>query len=107
METQLIFEMAVQSIGVLFTLSLGILLVWHMNKSGGKLTPNEAGKVIVMIMFVYAMIVNGSREVGTPLVFDVNIIMILLGAVLGLAGIENWKDIQDKKNDNGGKSSNG
>ena len=98
MELQEIISIATQILGVLFILALGGILVWSMTRDG-KLTANEASKVTIMIGFIYAMIVNGSRPVDTSPVFDSSIMLILLGSVLTMAGIDAYKLIKDKKND--------
>ena len=77
----------VQIIGIGFVLGLGLILVWSMTKDG-KLSANEASKVIIMVGFTYAMIVNGTRIPDTQPIYDSSIILILLGSVLTMAGID-------------------
>ena len=98
METQVIVSIAVQIIGFIFILTVLVFQFLHMKKSGTGLMPNETAKLIVISAFVYAMIKNGSVDPGQPPIFDFNLMVILLGALLGLAGITNWKEIQDLKN---------
>ena len=97
MEIQENLSIAIQIIGFIFVLIILVFQFLHMKKSGAGLMPNETAKLIVMVAFVYAVIKNGSVDPGSPPVFDFNFMMILLGAILGLAGITNWKEIQEKK----------
>ena len=84
-----------QIIGIGFILGMGIILIWSMTKDG-KLTANEASKVIIMIGFAYAMIVNGTRLPDTSPKFDSSIILILLGSVLTMAGIDAYNLMKKK-----------
>jgi len=95
METQEILSISVQIIGMLFIVGLGSILVWSMTRDG-RLTANEASKVVAMVAFIYAMIVNGVRSIGTDPIFDSSIILILLGSILTMAGIETWGPTKSK-----------
>ena len=96
MEAQEIILIVLQIIGIVFIVGLGVILVWSMTRDG-KLTANEASKVTIMCGFIYAMIVNGARPEGSDLIFDSSTILILLGSVLLMAGIDLYKVSQLKK----------
>ena len=98
MELQEILSIGVKVLGFAFILAVLIFQFIHMRKSGTGLTPNETAKLIVMASFIYAMIKNGSVDPGQPPYFAFELMGILLGALLGLAGITNWKEIQNLKN---------
>ena len=95
METQVILSLSVQVMGMLFIVGLGSVLVWSMTRDG-KLTANEAAKVVILVGFIYAMISNGYRPADTLPVFDSSIILILLGSVLTMAGLDAYKLIKEK-----------
>jgi len=84
-----------QIIGIGFVLGLGLILIWSMTRDG-KLTANEASKVIIMVGFAYAMIANGTRLPDTQPIFDSSIILILLGSVLTMAGIDAYNLMKKK-----------
>jgi len=96
MEAQEILSISVQIIGMLFIVGLGSILVWSMTMDG-KLTANEASKVIIMVGFIFAMISNGARPADTLPIFDSSIMLILLGSVLTMSGIDAYRFIKDKK----------
>jgi len=73
--------------GLIFILGMGIVYVISANKDG-KFTGDEMAKVIAMAGFVFMLIVNGYRPENAPLVFDHTMVMVSLGAVLVLAGID-------------------
>ena len=97
MEIQEVISVVAQILGFLFILGLGIIQVYHMNKSGGSLTPNETAKIVILSMFVLVVVINGFRDIGTDAKFDTTMVTLLLGAVLGMAGIDAYKVTKEKK----------
>ncbi len=97
MEIQEILSAGAQVIGMLFVVGLGTILIWSMTRDG-TLTANEASTVVIMVGFIYAIISNGSRLPDTAPIFDSSIILILLGSVLAMAGLDAYTLIQGKKN---------
>ncbi|UCD07710.1 MAG: hypothetical protein JSW41_01935 [Candidatus Aenigmatarchaeota archaeon] len=89
MEAKEIMVLAVQGSAVIFTLILFVLLLVGMYNDR-KFTADEASKVIVMGILIYMTLVNGNRTTEYP-VFGDGTYLILLGAVLILAGIDIYK----------------
>ena len=81
--------LAAQIAALVFTLLLGVLLIIGMMKDK-KLTADEAAKVAIIGMFIYMMVVNGNR-VTEWMIYDQGVILIVLGSVLLLAGIDIYK----------------
>ena len=98
-----ILVLSAKAIAVLFILILGIILIVSMKKDG-KLTADEASKVVLIALFIYMTVVNGTRTTEW-LVFDQGTYLIILGSVLGLAGLDIYKakslldGRSDKRND--------
>ena len=81
--------LAAQIAALVFALLLGVLLIIGMMKDK-KLTADEAAKVAIIGMFIYMMVVNGNR-VTEWMIYDQGVILIVLGSVLLLAGIDIYK----------------
>jgi len=98
--------LAAKIIALLFTVSLGVVLIISMRKDG-KLTADEASKVVLMGLLIYMTIMNGTRATEW-LTFDQGTYLIVLGSVLALAGIDIYrakgllsgKDDKDNKDKN-------
>ena len=71
---------------LLFALGLGIILIIGMKKDG-KLSGDEAAKVAIIGCFIYMTVMNGTRETEW-MVFGQGLYLMVLSAVLGLAGID-------------------
>jgi hypothetical protein len=84
-----ILVLSVKAVAVIFILTLGIILVVSMKKDG-KLTADEASKVVLIALLIYMTVVNGTRSTEW-LVFDQGTYLIILGSVLGLAGLDIYK----------------
>ena len=81
-----ILSILAQASGLIFALVVGIILVIGMRKDG-KLTGDEAAKVAIIGGFIYMTVMNGTRDTEW-MVFGQGSYLIVLGAVLGLAGID-------------------
>jgi hypothetical protein len=84
-----ILVLSVKAVAVIFTLMLGIILIISMKKDGN-LTADEASKVVLIALLIYMTVVNGTRSTEW-LVFDQGTYLIILGSVLGLAGLDIYK----------------
>jgi len=84
-----ILAIAAQSIAIIFAVILGVILILSMKKDG-KFTADEAAKVVLMGLLIYMTVVNATRDTEW-LVFDQGTYLIVLGAVLGLAGLDIYK----------------
>ncbi|KKM85616.1 hypothetical protein LCGC14_1287240 [marine sediment metagenome] len=86
MEAQDLLGVFAQGAALLFTLTLGIILVIGMRKDG-RLTGDEAAKIAIIGGFIYMTVMNGTRDTEW-MVFGQGTYLLVLGAVLGLAGID-------------------
>ena len=86
MEADEIITIVAKVVALLMTVALFVILVIGMKKDG-KLTADEAAKVIIMGLLIYMTIVNGARDTEWP-IYDQGILLIMLSAVLVLAGID-------------------
>jgi hypothetical protein len=84
-----ILVLSVKAVAVIFTLMLGIILIISMKKDGN-LTADEASKVVLIALLIYMTVVNGTRSTEW-IVFDQGTYLIILGSVLGLAGLDIYK----------------
>jgi hypothetical protein len=84
-----ILVLSVKAVAVIFTLMLGIILIISMKKDGN-LTADEASKVVLIALLIYMTVVNGTRSTEW-IVFDQGTYFIILGSVLGLAGLDIYK----------------
>jgi hypothetical protein len=82
-----ILKIIAPSVSLLFLLGMGVIYVLHAKKDG-RFTGDEMAKVIAMAGFVFMLVVNGYRPEGSALIFDHTMIMVSLGSVLVLAGID-------------------
>lgn len=106
METQEIIVVIAKGLSVLFVLTLFLMLIMSMRKDG-KFTADEASKVVIMLILIYMTVVNGQRTTEYP-TFGDGTYLILVGAVLLLAGIDmaRTKDLLNNGNrDNDSKNS--
>ena len=87
MEAQEILSVIAQGLALSFIAWVLITLVLSQ-QSDGKFTSEEAAKVIVIVGFVFIMIVIAYSE-KPP--FNETMLLINLGALLGLAGIDVYK----------------
>ena len=82
-----ILKIVAPILALLFTLWMGVTYVLGAKKDG-KFTGDEMAKVAAIGGFLFMLIVNGYREPESPLIFDHTMVMVSLGSVLILAGID-------------------
>ena len=87
MTPQEILSLVAQGVALIFIAWVMVTLVLSQKKND-RLTGEEVAKDVIIIAFVYVMLSNGYREPGTPPVFDTTTMLLMLGALLGLAGID-------------------
>lgn len=103
MEAQAIFILAAQGVALAFITWVMVTLVLSQKKND-RLTGEEVAKDVIIIAFIFVMLSNGYREVDAPPIFDSTTVLLMLGSLLGLAGIDKiniknlgGKDSNDKK----------
>jgi hypothetical protein len=103
MEPQEILSIVAQGIALLFIAWVMIVLVISQ-KNKDRLTGEEVAKDVIIIAFIFVMVFNGYREAGTSPIFDSTTMLLMLGSLLGLAGMDIMK-IRQIQNGNRGKDS--
>ena len=103
MEPQEILSLVAQGVALIFIAWVMVTLVMSQ-KSKDRLTGEEVAKDVIIIAFIFVMVFNGYREVNTPPVFDSTTMLLMLGSLLGLAGMDIMK-IKQLQNGNRGKDS--
>lgn len=102
MESQEIISLIGSTLSLLFLFIVGI--VWLMGAKGdGKLSKEEIAPVAIIGVFIYMMVVNANRTTEF-MVFDTTTVLLVLGSVIALAGIDIAK-INGLLNDNRRKNS--
>ena len=87
MEAQVILSVVAQGLALIFIFTMGV--VWLIGaRKDGKLTKDEIAPVAIIGVFIFMMIMNGMRPIDTPPRFDSSVVLIVLGSVLLLAGID-------------------
>ena len=105
MEAQQILGLAAQGVAVVFVTWMLITLVLSQKKRDG-LTGDEVAKVVIIATFIFIITMNGFRDVSTPPIFDSTVVLLTLGSLIGLAGIDIIK-VRQITNGNRGKDSSG
>ena len=103
MEVHPMIAIATQVVGIIFLIALGGFWIIGMRKDDGKISGDEAAKASVVGVFIFMVIVNAT---GDKMIFDHTAFLLVLGAVLALAGIDIAKAKQ-LLNGNRGKNSSG
>jgi len=83
----MILGIVAQGAALIFILGMLVTLILSQKKDGA-FTADEASKVVIICTFIFMIVSNAYRPQGTDPVFDMGIILLTLGSVLGLAGID-------------------